>query len=388
MADNLVRSTWRNLDSHEFRLLLGAHISGPGQYDDHSSNPDRLHLPVASEQCRIVLTYSGRNIVGVEPGDAFDATEWAQIVEEVETSILAGPTKIGRECSFSSYPVAGWWRGARSGVCILPAPDDAPRPSMEMAEHPFILEFPLQESGLWEITNHRRLREHRRLTLLLNVLLAGRTNVQPRRSDHIWAYVHNDDGGTEIQWVQPFYFAQLGEIVRDVPSPVTAAPLEQINADEYFTRVRGSDGQGLRVPSDLDESICQYLQLDSKRRADFDRAAYWLDTASRQRSTSLSASFAALVSVIESLINRRGSGSTRRFRDFLECHAPGASLEGRRTRMYELRSGILHGSELMAIDENVAFGWDPPSWNDRQLFDELSGLTRLAIRNWLRTSSS
>ena len=42
----------------------------------------------------------------------------------------------------------------------------------------------------------------------------------------------------------------------------------------------------------------------------------------------------------------------------------------------------------MAIDEDVAFGWDPPSWNDRQLFEELSGLTKLAIRNWLRTSSS
>jgi hypothetical protein len=38
------------------------------------------------------------------------------------------------------------------------------------------------------------MREHRNLTLLLNVLLAGRTSLQPRRSDHFWASVPCEDG--------------------------------------------------------------------------------------------------------------------------------------------------------------------------------------------------
>jgi hypothetical protein len=32
----------------------------------------------------------------------------------------------------------------------------------------------------WAITNHRRIREHRRLTLLLNVLLTARVSIHPR----------------------------------------------------------------------------------------------------------------------------------------------------------------------------------------------------------------
>jgi hypothetical protein len=28
--------------------------------------------------------------------------------------------------------------------------------------------------------------------------------------------------------------------------------------------------------------------------------------------------------------------------------------------MYELRSGITHGSDLMQLDQYVVFGWDPP----------------------------
>jgi hypothetical protein len=116
----------------------------------------------------------------------------------------------------------------------------------------------------------------------------------------------------------------------------------------------------------------------------------------------MSASFAALVSAVEALTERgvqhtvhcdecnrdyghEVPGSTERFRAFFEAHAPGASLRSRRTEMYALRSGILHGSSLMQMDEDRAFGWDPPWWNERELHEELSKLTRVAIRHWLST---
>ena len=384
MAHNLLSSAWKNLDSYELRLLLEARIGGPGQYDDESSGPSRLHLPLAREQCQVALTYQERKIVRVEAGPAFDADRWAQIVDEIATSVLTGPTKVGREFSFSSYRVAGCWRGHRSGVQILPAPDDAPRAEVESAEHPFILEFPVQVSGLCAITNHRRQREHRRLTQLLNVLLAGRTNTQSTRSAHFWGHFTNGDGTTDIRWAQNFYFASLGEAVQDELTPQPVEHLEEIHGDQYSTEVRGLDGLGLRLPADLDEAICRYMKLGTKHREQFDRAAYWLDMARRQWDISVSASFAARVSAIESLINRRGPGSTKRFHECLERYAPGASLADRRKRMYDLRSGILHGSELISLDEDVAFGWDPPWWDEHQLLAELTELTRLAIRNWLR----
>src|SRR4029450_13745569 len=68
----------------------------------------------------------------------------------------------------------------------------------------------------------------------------------------------------------------------------------------------GLDGRGLRVPDDLDESICRYQSLPAERQAKFDRAAYWLSMASRQWEDSMSASYASLVSAAEALTPEDG----------------------------------------------------------------------------------
>ena len=180
MATDLLRTGWADLDSAELRFILLQCIGEPGQYDGRETNPNTFYLPLAGSSCRIKLTFSdAKQIVAIEPGPAFDAAQWEQVVEEIEGS---GRLRIGRDCSFSSFRVAGSWRGRRSGIQILPPPADAPLAPVEMAEHPFILEFPLRVSELWPITNFRRMRKHRQLTSLLNVLLAGRATTQPPRS--------------------------------------------------------------------------------------------------------------------------------------------------------------------------------------------------------------
>jgi hypothetical protein len=384
MATNLLKDTWTDLDSAELRLLLDARIGGPGQYDGAAGKPNVLYLPQAGASCRVSLTFTDQKIVKVESGPGFKADEWERISHEIECSLLTGPTKVGRDFSFNSFRVQGSWRGARSGVQILPPPDDAPRAPVEIAQHPFVLEFPLKASELWQITNYRRIREHRKLTLLLNILLAGRTSLQPRRFDHFWAIVDNENSRPGIKWVQQLFFANLGEAVKDNPSTPAAEQLETIDADAYYASV-GHDGKGLRIPADLDESICCYMRLSPENREKFDRAAFWKDMASRQWNISMSASFTALVSAVESLINTRGRGSTTRFRDFVERFAPGASLAYRRKQMYDLRSDILRGGGLMTIDQDIAFGWDPPYWHERELHEELWHLTRLIMRNWLKS---
>ena len=398
MTTNLLSGSWTNLDLAELRLLLDERIGGPGQYQNRSENPDVFHIPLAGNSCRVKLVFRGAKISAIEPGPAFDAAEWKGIGEEIEKSILTGPKKVGRDFSFSSFRVLGSWRGERSGVQILPPPDDAPRAPVEIAEHPFLLEFPMKATRTWRITNHRRIHEHRKLTLLLNVLLAGRTSLQPRRPEHFWGVVPGEPAASK--WVQQFFFAQLGEPVLDQLSQPTALRLEELAPEGYYTSV-GHDGQGLRVPADLDESICSYMSLSPDNRMKFDRANFWLDMASRQWNISVSASFAALVSTIESLTERGKThhfdcpvcnvpyqhevpGATERFRAFFETYAFGGALRNRRSEMYKLRSGILHGSTLLQLDQDLAFGWDPPWWNERELHEELWVLTRVALRNWLR----
>src|SRR5437763_11342332 len=140
---SLLKETWTNLDSFELRLLLAERIGRQGQYDRISTNTNKLYLPLARSACRIALTFRDKKITAIEPGPAFDHSEWVRISEEIEQSILAGPSKVGREYSFSTLRVTGSWRGKRSGAQILPPPDNAPRADLEIADHPFILEFPI-----------------------------------------------------------------------------------------------------------------------------------------------------------------------------------------------------------------------------------------------------
>ena len=399
---NLLSDAWKNFDSYELRLLLDKHIGGPGQYDKSAGSPNKLYLPLARQSCRIALTFRDKKIVAIEPGPAFDSAEWNRMSKEI-TESLVGPVKIGRDFSFSGFRVQGSWRGLHSGVQILPPPNTAPRAPVELAEHPFILEFPIVVSDSWPLTNHRRMRQHRKLTLLLNVLLRGGTSLQPRQPRHFWANIAWEQKGPQIGWVQEFFFAELGDPVIDVASVLAGEQLEEIAPEEYYAQA-GHDGQGLRVPADLDESINRYLQLDEANRLKFDRAAFWMDMADRQWTVSVSSSFASLVSAVEALTDRGTThrvycklcksecqhempGATERFRAFFEEFASGASLRNRRNQMYSLRSGILHGSDLMQIDQDISFGWDPPEWNERELHQELWGLTRVALRNWLKAPS-
>jgi hypothetical protein len=400
VAQSLLPDTWAGLDQADLRLLLQERIGRPGQYD---GNRDVLHLPLAREKCRVSLTYKGTKIVAIERGAAFDRREWEQICAEIEGPILKGPRRVGRELSFSTFRVEGWWRGSRSGVQILPAPDTAPRGGGG-ADDPFILEFPIQDAGLWPITNHRRIREHRRLTLLLNILLAGATKFLPDRRRNFWGLV-GFGAEPEIKWVQEWYFANFGEAVADELSSPSGEKLEGLESERYYKEV-GNDGRGLRVPDDLDDLICRYQNLLPTLKPKFDRATYWLSMASRQWEDSMSASYASLVSSAEALMTEESSkhtmyceqckenrshdvpGATQKFRAFFEKYTPDPGLRERRNKMYGLRSKILHGSDLMQLDQGHAFGWDPPWWDEREMTTELWTLMRIAARNWLRDPPS
>ncbi len=328
MAENLLRKTWAKLESHELRLLLDARIGGPGQFDGRDANPNKFYLPSARASCRVALTFRDKKIIAVERGPAFDAVEWQKIADEIENASVVGPPKVGRGYSFSSFRVPGSWCGLRSGVQILPPAPEAPQAPVEMAAHPFILEFPIvgAPDDLWPITNYRRMREHRRLTLLLNVLLTARVSFEPRRSEHFWAHIPASEatgGNGESRWLQQFFWAPLGAPVTDALSPSPPA------AERLATHL----------------VYCEQCHGDRSHEV---------------------------------------PGATERFRSFFETYAPGAALRKRRSQMYELRSGILHGSTLMQMDEDLDFGWDPPGWNERELHTELWSITRLALRNWLK----
>ena len=149
--NNLLK--WPNLDSTELRVLLHEFIGGTGQSDDLGrAKPRNFYLPLAGPSCRVVLTFVGKKVIDIKPGEASDAAQWQQISNEIEHSITGG-TKVGRDYSFSGRRVKGSWRGEHSGVQILPPPADAPSAPVEQA-NPFILEFPLMVSSVNALTDY------------------------------------------------------------------------------------------------------------------------------------------------------------------------------------------------------------------------------------------
>jgi hypothetical protein len=402
--ESLFNPDWSALESDDLRVLLENRIGGPGQSSGEPGDY-RFYLPLGGTACRLALRFAGTAISAIEPGPAFDAEQWSKISASIDTLLHTKPDKVGRDITFSAYRVTGWWRGERSGVQILPPPPDAPTVPTETGQHPFILEFPQHSDEEWRVMNLRRRREHRKLALLLNVLLTGRVNCETRLVEQAWACPGpQPDGTLRSAWLQLSYLAHFGQVIVDSLSQPMGEPLQVLEAEPYYGKV-GHDGSALSVPADLDEAICRYRDLPLEYRARFDRALFWLDLASRQWAQSMSASFASLVSAIEALTVRGAvhkvhcpqcdairthevPGATARFRAFFETYAPGASHKRRRDEMYALRSSILHGSGLIAFDEGRAWGWDPPWSNQADLHRELWILTQVALRNYLRNPGS
>lgn len=377
MSDNLIHALPR-IDSRELWLLLQARIGGVGEGDDPSLNSYRIHLPVAGKNCKVILTYDRRShkITSVTRGHSFDEVEWAKIESEIDHGFRSPKTVVGREISFSSRRVSRWWKGTRSKIQILPPPNDAARAGQESAQHPFVLEFPISWSDVWAIRNFRRLQTHRRLTLLLNVLLNADVRFLARRPDHFWGAVDHN----EFKWIGEHYFANIGESITNELSTPNGEPIEVLPTEKYYL-LTGNDLKGLSVPDDLDDVIYVYLKLSMDQREKFDRAMYWMSMASRQWNMSQSASFASLVIAVEAMTKEK-SGSSKQFKLFFEKYAAKSDTRSR-NRIYEIRSNIVHEGKLMELDEAVDVEESRSQIDELLLHSELWALTRLALRNWL-----
>jgi hypothetical protein len=99
-----------------------------------------------------------------------------------------------------------------------------------------------------------------------------------------------------------------------------------------------------------------------------------MDAADRHWTVSVSSSFASLVTAVEWLTDpgeahwlyceqcrekqlHEVPGAGTRFRSFFETCAPADPLRERRRQMYKLRWDILHGSDLMQMDQDWLSGW-------------------------------
>src|SRR5437667_7422507 len=81
--------------------------------------------------------------------------------------------------------------------------------------------------------------------------------------------------------------------------------------------------------------------------------------------------------------------SNEAVQELLSYVCPDASLAKDRDRMYKLRSDILHGSDVLEIDQIVPIqGWTPTGFKEDELYNGMWRVTRTALRNWLKSPPS
>ncbi|MEY9860564.1 hypothetical protein ABH935_006201 [Catenulispora sp. GAS73] len=326
--------------------------------------------------------------------------------------------------SFSSRPVAGWWK-YRDQFQIVPPPPNAPVPSTVVGDWPFIVEARYRSLDHFGVKIQRRTQATTHLRLLLPVLVIGpkfKPNVdrgtkhwvipppdrtaepQPTNLQRLLAALHlrrrptqqEPFQLTDVMYAQEFYGVAGHVIGGPELTELDQADAITVLADHeayYRTRGIGVDDV-LQVPAVLTQLLDNYYALDEKEASRYRRACYWFNMGYFFHGYSISSSFFALVAAIESLLPT-GNGPhkcpdcradhypsiSKTFREFLETYVPDRPD---RDSFYDMRSKIVHGSALLHLDLREEFGGFYPGQLDQgEELDNLYRVCRISLVNWL-----
>ena len=316
-----------------------------------------------------------------------------------DVAALAGAQDavVWRDVFFGIFPVDGYWR-YRDDWQIIPAPPQAPRPDVVIADHPFIVELRVpSNSGRVTLDATIRGRRAWELQLMLNLVLRGRIKrFGARAPDHTWAYVPDGERSSKVQWVQPGYFiADWVDQSRDFTPIDGSVPLPEVSDEVYRTRRGIGLDDVFEIPAVLGRLIDASHTVPPETRDRFLHACYWYERSGAAWNMSVSLGHIAAVNAIETMMPpgpvdrcpecglNRAPGVTRRFHDFLERYAPLVPADDRE-RIYKLRSSLVHDGQLFDIDRPGPWAaLIPRDQKQRDTFQAARIVARDAIINWL-----
>jgi hypothetical protein len=345
----------------------------------------------AEDEWVLSLKYSKDGaLVDALTGPAFTSTIEHQIRTELAEALKGTTRKVWLTPMFSLRRVEGWYKYG-DAFLIRPAPGNAPRPEVEYAQHPWILEFSFVESSDFQVRNLLTQRRAYELALILNLLLGGQIDRQTNRWRNHWVLVPGEAGPSPAptsSWCSEGYFIPSFEYLADDFSDTsTWRPLTGQPTDRYYGR-RGFDFQPMAAPAAGDDLLAATDRLSAGQRGRFLRSCYWLHTADAVWDLSQSLHMISLINALECLAQSGEKrlvpdASTKMFLDFMEEYAPGRPSRTRIDKLYEVRSLVTHGERLLGYDTPQPIVLHPTSSADRDAADEAQMLARGAMINWL-----
>lgn len=295
-----------------------------------ASGRDVLEFPAGAQHQLRVRLENGR-IRSILKGPDFDAEDFKGLIALVRERIVDSPgSVVGREILMASLPIGNGMAFPALDLQISPPPDNAPRPGVIYAEHPFVLEFRMPRGGDGFITNQRRLATATEWGLVLNALLRLQVRVPTPRASHYWAYRPEEN---RSEWLQELYFVDGWSAYAEDFQPAPS-PFQTVDHSEYYeSDIRpGAERDEVILPKSLPDLLSNFARLEPTSRQLYLRAATWIQISDRVWETSPSSWFRSRVSAIETFVQADASdvcdqcgsvvGVTKAFRATLEQYAP------------------------------------------------------------------
>ena len=291
---------------------------------------------------------------------------------------------------FSLRRVEGWYLH-NANFLIRPAPEAAPRPNVEYAQHPWVLRIHIRRVAQLPSPKLAYRSACLRTGFAPQPATGGSIDRPTNRGRKHWVYTTKADGvpwDIKSQWLQEGYFIPDFNLQADYFSNVSSwSPLAEEPAEAYYSR-RGFDFKPLTIPASMSDLSGAFERLSGTQRGRFLRSCYWLHTASVVWSYSQSLNLISLINALECLAQSGEKrmvtdASTKMFLQFMQEYAPGRPSRLRLNKIYKVRSLVTHGERLLGYDSPQANSLHPTSTADRESGTEALLLARGAIINWL-----
>ncbi|HSY46914.1 MAG TPA: hypothetical protein VK800_12750 [Steroidobacteraceae bacterium] len=400
-AENDLRSTFLGdqVDQSELEQLLQMHFGSAS-----SQTSEEIQYARPQQAAALIVRYGDDGKPArIEPGPGLRPDDVPQIVDKIQR-LLVDPADvaIGQIVLFARLPMSGYFR-YQDLFQLIPVPPDAPRPRFALAQHPLLLQYRFPGSPDVMIKMLRSARVGRELELLCTALTFNIQGGMGNVVRHHWSLVGAENPATwRSEYCSEGYtWPGANGLPAAYSSLEGLQAVERMPAQSYYAQLGISVGQQLRLPDAFEELLGAYFARTPEDREKFMRASHWYQYAQRTSSYSHSGSYNALVSAVEALMPdavpdsycdccRRpmGAGSTKRFVEFVERHAPGPAVTAKQRReLYSLRSALSHGGRLLHTDRFSWAGMTPAYVADFNNQQGLWQLVRLVLVNWLSSSA-
>lgn len=397
----------KEVDPKELMLLL------LGYFNRSANISERRYRFQTNGEARFVdveLTKSG-SIKTITFSDGFPAKVLEEIEKEILHTLITSHRKVvGRVVAFCDEEITGYFRYKDLFQIVLVS-ERSPKPSVVVADHPFILEVSYTKCSNASIDIMRRMEKAYTYSRLLNQLSNCRVWLGTRYAQFSWVLEKEDSPElVTSEWKQNGYVAK--DIGNSEEFTLTDG-LETIKLTDpaVYYSVFGRSSSSFTLADNIDTSLDKAFLLSKDNWNKFFMACSWFAQFYFTWKESHSSAFIALVTALECLAQERSVCKacnqpimedadfcdacgqpifriTAGFKKFLEKYFPDIdSFPNEKKTIYLVRSQLAHGMNLLQADlEPWNFAMDNKQDEERILQDHLFRIVRTAIYNWLQES--